>query len=171
MFKTISNDTVFRLTANDIVPAYVLNLRNSSREIVRGLEVRNSDGAAPDDIWGWDMFETFSFFYYRFILNNEFYVVAINRLTGGACIEKCAMPIDDIYQLIQLNRLLGLVGVKFPKMETPFWGYRFGDSLVQIFTAPEWALFKEKGYVKGMDELTEDDNPIVVIAKLKNSDR
>lgn len=167
LFKTISNDTVFRLTENSIAPAYVLKLRNSSREIVRGLEVRNSDGAEPDDIWGWDMFETLSFFYYRFILNNEFYVVAVNRLTGESCIEKCAMPTDDIYQLIQLNSLLGLVGVKLSNMEIPFWGRRFGEELVRVVTAPEWLLFKEKGYVKGLDNLTEDDNPIVVIAKLK----
>lgn len=32
-------------------------------------------------------------------------------------------------------------------------------------------LTKEKGYVKGLDNLTEDDNPIVVVAKLKNSDK
>lgn len=170
LFKTISNDTVYRLTENDIVPAYVLMLKNSPHEIVRGLEVRNSDGAAQDDIWGWDMFETTSFFYYRFILNNEFYVVAVNRLTGESYIEKCAMPTDDIYQLIQLNSLLGLVGVKFPGAEIPFWGYRFGEDLVQIFTAPEWTFFKDNGYVKGMDELTEDGNPVVVVAKMKNSE-
>lgn len=167
LFKTISNDTVFRLTENSIAPAYVLKLKNSSREIVRGLEVRNSDGAEPNDIWGWDMFETLSFFYYRFMLNNEFYVVAVNRLTGESCIEKCAMPADDIYQLIQLNSLLGLVGVKLSNMKIPFWGRRFGEELVQVVTAPEWLLFKEKGYVKGLDNLTEDDNPIVVVAKLK----
>ena len=171
LFKTISNDTVYRLTENDIVPAYVLGLKNSSQEIVRGLEVRNSDGAAPNDIWGWDMFETQSFFYYRFILNDIFYVVAINRLTGESCVEKCAMPTDDIYQLIQLNSLLGLVGVKLSNMEIPFWGRRFGEELVQVITAPEWVFFKDKGYIKGMDKLTEDDNPVVVVAKLKNSDK
>lgn len=167
LFKTVSNDTVFRLVEDAIVPAYILNLKNSSHEIIRGLEVRNSDGASENDIWGWDMLETASFFYYRFILNNKFYVVSINRLTGESCLGQCPMPTDDIYQLIQLNSLLGLVGVKFSKMETPFWGRRFGDDLVQVITAPEWILFKEKGYVKGMDNIVEDDNPIVVIAKIK----
>lgn len=171
LFKTVSNDTVFRLTKDAIIPAYILKLQNSAREIIRGLKVRNSDGAAPDDIWDWDMFETPSFFYYRFVLNNEFYVITVNRLTGEPSIEKCSVPTDDIYQLVQLNRLLGLVGMKLSDMEMPFWGCRFGKELVQIITAPEWLFFKDKGYVKGMDDLTEDDNPIVVVAKLKNSDK
>ena len=56
-------------------------------------------------------------------------------------------------------------------MEIPFWGRRFGEELVQVITAPEWVFFKDKGYIKGMDKLTEDDNPVVVVAKLKNSDK
>lgn len=167
LFKTVSNDTVFRLVEDTIVPAYILQLKNSKREIIRGLKVRNDDGASSDDIWGWDMFETRTYFYFRFVLDNEFYIVAVNRLTGESSIERCSMPTDDIYQLIQLNRLLGLVGVKFSKLETPFWGCRFGDNLVQIITAPEWLYFKEKGYVKGMDYLAEDDNPVFIFYKLK----
>lgn len=170
LFKTASNDTVFSLAEEGIAPAYVLSLKNSSQEVVRGLKVRNSDGAAPNDIWGWDMLETPAFFYFRFIWNNEFYVVGTNRSTGESSIAKCAMPTDDIYQLIQLNRLLGLVGVKFSNMEIPFWGNRFGRELVQIITAPEWSFYKEKGYVKGMDILTEEDNPVVIIATLKGND-
>lgn len=171
LFKTVSNDTVFRLIKDTIIPAYILKSQNSTREIIRGLKVRNSDGAAPDDVWDWDMFETPSFFYYRFVLNNEFYIITMNRLTGEPSIQKCSVPTNDIYQLVQLNRLLGLVGVKLSNMKIPFWGSRFGKELVQIITAPEWLFFKDKGYVKGMDNLTEDDNPIVVVAKLKNSDK
>lgn len=166
LFKTASNDTVFRLTKDGIAPAYILNLKNSVQEIVRGLKVRNSDGAAPDDIWVWDMLETPSHFYYRFMLDNNFYIGALNRLTGKASLEHCSTPTDDIYQLVQLNRLLALTGMKSFKTNAPFWGSCFKDELVQIITAPEWVFFKEKGLVQGLDGITEDDNPIVVIAKL-----
>ena len=169
LFKTASNDTVFRLTKDEIAPAYILNLRNSAQEIVRGLKVRNSDGAAPDDIWVWDMLETPSYFYYRFMLDNNFYIGALNRLTGTASWEHCSTPTDDIYQLVQLNRLLALTGMKSSKTNAPFWGSCFKDELVQIITAPEWVFFKEKGLVQGLDNITEDDNPIVVIAKVKDS--
>lgn len=171
LFKTASNDTVFRLVEDTIVPSYILKLENSTQEIIRGLKVRNTDGASSNDIWGWDMLETMDYFYYRFVLDNKFYILSVNRLTGKSSINQCAMPGEDIYQLIQLNRLLGLVGMGLSKRNIPFWGCRFGEDLVQIITAPEWLFFKEKGYVDGMDNLKEDDNPVVVIAKLKFRDK
>lgn len=48
LFKTASNDTVFRLQENEIAPAYVLNSDNSRQEIIRGLTT-GMDHLTEDD--------------------------------------------------------------------------------------------------------------------------
>jgi hypothetical protein len=69
LFKTTSNDTVFRLSPIGISPAYILKLDNSENEKIRGAEVRNRRDILPDDIKILDMIETDAYFYYRFFLN------------------------------------------------------------------------------------------------------
>lgn len=41
LFKTASNDTIYRLSADTIQPVLVAGLSNSDEEVIRGLNIRD----------------------------------------------------------------------------------------------------------------------------------
>ena len=70
LFKTGSNDTVFRVTADDILPACVLRTGNSDKEVIRSLDATDFSSLKRKfgedyDIFVSDMFENPSNYYFR----------------------------------------------------------------------------------------------------------
>ena len=72
LFKTASNDTIYRLSADTIQPVLVAGLSNSDEEVIRGLNIRDIKRfPANGDIFVSDIFETPRRFYLRMMLNEK----------------------------------------------------------------------------------------------------
>ncbi len=94
------------------------------------------------DIFVSDMFETPSNYYFRCRYNAGHYVASVHKKTGQVLAEKCAQP-GDIRALGDANLLYGMLGTK-SYQDFPVWGRMQGDCLVQLLTAYELHLYKEK---------------------------
>lgn len=125
LFKTGSNDTVFRVTADDILPACVLRTGNSDKEVIRSLDATDFSSlkrrfGEDYDIFVSDMFETPSNYYFRCRYNAGHYVASVHKKTGQVLAEKCAQP-GDIRALGDANLLYGMLGTK------SYQDFRYGD--------------------------------------------
>lgn len=173
LFKTGSNDTVFRLAADKISPACVLELKNSDKEVMRSLDATDFGSlqrkfGEDGDIFVSDMFETPSNYYFRCRYHAGYYVVSVHKKTGKVLSEQCVQP-DDIRTLADANLLYGMLGTR-SYQGFPIWGRRQGDYLVQVVTAYELSLYKEKCRVNApseLGEINEDSNPIFILYKLR----
>jgi hypothetical protein len=173
LFKTGSNDTVFRVTADDILPACVLRTGNSDKEVIRSLDATDFSSLKRKfgedyDIFVSDMFETPSNYYFRCRYNAGHYVASVHKKTGQVLAEKCAQP-GDIRALGDANLLYGMLGTK-SYQDFPVWGRTQGDCLVQLLTAYELHLYKEKCNITVPPELKEvndDSNPVFIVYKLR----
>ena len=173
LFKTGSNDTVFRVTADDILPACVLRTGNSDKEVIRSLDATDFSSLKRKfgedyDIFVSDMFETPSNYYFRCRYNAGHYVASVHKKTGQVLAEKCAQP-GDIRALGDANLLYGVLGTK-SYQDFPVWGRTQGDCLVQLLTAYELHLYKEKCNITVPPELKEvndDSNPVFIVYKLR----
>jgi hypothetical protein len=173
LFKTESCDTVFRLSPDAIKPAYVLKLDNSKEDVIQGLHARDGNRNVPQgvakasDILIQDLLETPRTLYYRFIVNSKFYVGSFDRMTKASKVEYAASS-EEADSIMRTSEVyFGSIGMHGQGLKGPFWGKRFGKELAQIYMAPEWLYCKKEGWVTGLDSLKEDDNPVVMIAKLK----
>ncbi|RHJ91082.1 6-bladed beta-propeller [Parabacteroides bouchesdurhonensis] len=174
LFKTGSNDTVFRIANDKIMPALVLNLRNSDKEVARSLDITDFSslkGKLGDDkdIFISDIFETSSQYYFRFRFNLSHYVASVNKKTGKTLVEKCEQP-GTLKELADANLMHGMLGTKCYD-NFPIWGRTFGNNLVQIVTPYELSLYKDKSSISIPNDLItkeEDGNPFFIFYKLKN---
>lgn len=173
LFKTGSNDTVFRIAKDKIVPACVLQLRNSDQEVIRSLDATDFGSlrkkfGEPQDIFISDLFETPQSYYFRCRYNETHYVASVNKQTGKVRTEQCVQP-DDIWKLSDANLLFGMLGTRSYR-QFPVWGRVEGENLVQLVTSYELSLYQGKSEVAIPDELkgiNEDSNPIFIVYKLR----
>jgi len=174
LFKTGSNDTLFRMTDNHILPACILNLRNSNEEIVRSLDaadfmsLRNGRFEGTGDIYISDLFETTNQFYFRFRYNMDYYVASVSKQTGKTLVEKCQLP-ASLNELGGANPILGMVGtISYNRF--PIWGSIENNYLVQIVTPSELDLYKNSDSIsipESLRTVEEEDNPIFILYKIK----
>ena len=171
LFKTASNDTIFRLLSDTIQPALVAKLGNSNEEIIRGLNIRDIKKLPADgDVFVTDIFETPRYYYLRMMLNGKYYVASVEKQNGITLVEQCDIPDTKASNLADFNIQLGLVGTKGYK-QFPIWGRVLGNNLVQVVTPYELEMFKEQTKIVIPQELqtkNADANPIFIIYKLVN---
>ncbi|WP_102406534.1 hypothetical protein [Parabacteroides bouchesdurhonensis] len=156
------------------MPALVLNLRNSDKEVARSLDITDFSslkGKLGDDkdIFISDIFETSSQYYFRFRFNLSHYVASVNKKTGKTLVEKCEQP-GTLKELADANLMHGMLGTKCHD-NFPIWGRTFGNNLVQIVTPYELSLYKDKSSISIPNDLItkeEEGNPFFIFYKLKN---
>lgn len=172
LFKTGSNDTVFRISADKITPACVLNLRNSDAEVIRSLDITDfsnmrADKKKPKDIFVQEMFDTPKCYYFSLWYDQGSYIASVDKRSGETLVEKCEMP-GSIKELADANLLHGMEGTR-SYGNFPVWGRVIGDELVQVVTPYELSLYKTLRTVTIPAELNkekEEGNPVFVFYSL-----
>ncbi|MBP3519391.1 MAG: 6-bladed beta-propeller [Parabacteroides sp.] len=174
LFKTGSNDTVFRLSGNTISPACVLSLRNSDEEVAHSLDATDFSSlrnlGSGKDYFVSDLFETPRRYYFRLRNNDGHYVASVDKKNGEVLVEKCEQP-APIRDLAATTLQHGLLGTRCYRA-FPIWGNRVGDELVQVITPAELDYYKESRSFSMPEQLKgvgEESNPVFVFYKLKNS--
>ena len=167
LFKTGSNDTVFRISA-----ACVLDLKNSDAEVIRSLDVTDMSNLRiekkdPKDIFVQDMIEFPEHYYFRLLYNQGYYIASVDKKTGKTLVEKCEMP-GSIYELADANLQHGMQGTRSYR-NFPVWGRVIKDELVQVVTPYELNLYKSLRSITIPQELNlkgEEGNPVFVFYSL-----
>jgi hypothetical protein len=172
LFKTGSNDTLFRISAEKIQPVCILDLQNSDNEIIRSLDATDFSSLRkklPEgkDIYVADMFETHNTYYFRLLYNNDFYVASTDKRTGETFVEKCIQP-GNLYELADVNLQRGMIGTRSYR-NFPVWGRMEGEYLVQIVTPYELTFFKDNDSITIPENLniSEEGNPVFVFYKIR----
>lgn len=171
LFKMAGNDTIFRLLADTIKPALVVDLGNSDEEIIRGLNTQDiKKFPATGDIFVLDMFETSHRYYLRMKQDEKCYVASVDKQNGETVVEQCNLPNKSGNNLADINMQLGMVGSKGYN-QLPVWGRIFGNNLVQVVTPYEIEIFKEQTRITiphELDKINTNENPIFIIYKIRN---
>lgn len=174
LFKTGSNDTVFRMTADSIEAACVLELGNSDAETIRSLNTTDfSDihgfNRNENDIFVQDIFETADRYYFRCRYNQGFSVIAVDKQTGKAWVERCEQP-APLQELAKMGSYqYGLLGTRSYK-QFPIWGRVYGKELVQVITPTELAHYKKLDSIvipESLENEKENANPFFAFYQLK----
>lgn len=174
LFKTGSNDTVFRVTPDSIGIACVLCLDNSDEEIVRSLNTTDfSDiqgfNRKDRDIFVQDISETASHYYFRCRYNQGFSVISVDKRTGKASAERCEQP-APLKELAKMGTYqYGMLGTRSYK-QFPVWGRVREKELVQVITPTELEHYRKMNTVVIPDplkDIQENTNPIFGFYKLK----
>lgn len=174
LFKQGSNDTVFRIADDKIVPACVLILQNSDKEVIRSLDVTDFSDISGEhredkDFFVSDIFETPSRYYFRLRYNQGHCVASVDKRTGETLVERCEQP-GTLREIAATNLQHGMLGTKSYK-NFPIWGRMMGDNnLTQIVTPYELSMYKELNTISIPDNLKTDEeegNPIFIFYKLK----
>lgn len=175
LFKTGSNDTIFRITNDTIIPACILNLQNSENEIIRALDITDFSAftgkqSEDGDICVSDMFETSKQYYFRFRYNQGHCVASVDKQTGKTLVERCEQP-ASLKEMADLNLQYGMLGTK-SYQGFPIWGRVTRNELVQVLTPAELCFYKQKSSTINIpDNLKineEEGNPIFIFYKLNN---
>lgn len=176
LFKTGSNDTVFRMTADSVAVACVLELRNSEAETERSLNTTDfSDiqgfNRNEKDIFVQDMFETSDRYYFRCRYNQGFSIVAVDKPTGKAWVERCEQP-APLQELAKMGSYqYGLLGVRSYK-QFPIWGRVHGKELVQVITPTELECYRKLDSIvipEALEDGKENANPFFAFYQLNNN--
>ena len=174
LFKTGSNDTVFRLSDDKISPACVLSLRNSDEEMINSLDVTNFNNLKNfgngKDYFVSDLFETPRRYYFRLRNNDGHYVASVDKKTGEALVEKCEQP-ASLKELAATTLQHGLLGTR-SYQGFPVWGNMTGNDLVQVITSAELDYYKNIHSIlipEQLKNLGEESNPVFIFYKLKDS--
>lgn len=175
LFKTGSNDTIFRISEDEIFPACVLNLQNSDNEVIRSLDATDFSSLRTNlgndrDIIVTDLFETPRTYYFRCRYNEGNYAASVHKKSGKVLVEKCEQP-GDIRQMSDANLLFGMLGTRSYN-GFPIWGRMNGEDLVQLVTSSELSLYEGRPDVSIPDELkeiNEDSNPVFIVYKLRKN--
>lgn len=174
LFKTDSNDTVFRLSDDKISPACVLSLRNSDEEMINSLDVTNFNSLKNfgngKDYFVSDLFETPRRYYFRLRNNDGHYVASVDKKTGEALVEKCEQP-ASLKELAATTLQHGLLGTR-SYQGFPVWGNMTGNDLVQVITSAELDYYKNIRSIlipEQLKNLGEESNPVFIFYKLKDS--
>lgn len=172
LFKTGCNDTVYRMSDNQILPACVLSLRNSDKEIVSSVDVTDfnslRDFGDNQDYFVSDIFETPARYYFRLRNNQGHLVASVDKETGETLVEKCEQP-ASLAELSAATLQHGMLGTR-SYQGFPVWGSTAGNDLVQVVTAGELDFYKSLHSVSIPDQLKgleEDSNPVFIFYKLK----
>lgn len=173
LFKTGSNDTIFRISQDKIYPACVLNLQNSDNEVIRSLDATDFSSLRTNlgddrDIVVTDLFETSHSYYFRCRYNEGNYVASVHKNSGKILAERCEQP-GDIRKMSDANLLFGMLGTRSYN-GFPIWGRMNGEELVQLVTSSELGLYEGRSGVSIPDELkeiNEDSNPVFIVYKLR----
>lgn len=170
LFKMASNDTIFRLTADTIQPALVLDSGNSDEEVIRGLNIHDIKKFPADgDIFVNNMFETSRCFYLHMKLNDRFYIASVDKQSGQTVVEQCDIPEKSANDLADINMQLGMIGSKGYN-RFPVWGRILGNNLVQVVTPYELQIFKEQTKItipQDLEKMNVNENPIFIIYRIK----
>lgn len=174
LFKTGSNDTVFRISNDKIQPACILNLQNSNNEITRALDITDfstlqGKQGEDNDIFISDIFETSKQYYFRFRYNQGHCVASVDKKTGKTLVEKCTQP-GTLKEMADVNLQHGMLGSK-SYHGFPIWGQVTGNNLIQVITPYELNLYKNIKSISIPDNLNtkeEEGNPIFIFYKLKD---
>lgn len=173
LFKTGSNDTVFRISQDKIHPACVLNLENSDNEVIRSLDATDFSSLRTNlgddrDIVVTDLFETPRSYYFRCRYDGGNYAVSVHKKSGKVLAERCEQP-GDLRRMSDANLLFGMLGTRSYN-GFPIWGRTNGEDLVQLVTSSELGLYEGRSGVSIPDELkeiNEDSNPVFIVYKLR----
>lgn len=173
LFKTGSNDTVFRISQDKIYPACVLNLQNSDNEVIRSLDATDFSSLRTNlgddrDIVVTDLFETPRSYYFRCRYDGGNYAVSVHKKSGKVLAERCEQP-GDLRKMSDANLLFGMLGTRSYN-GFPIWGRMNGEDLVQLVTSSELGLYEGRSGVSIPDELkeiNEDSNPVFIVYKLR----
>lgn len=173
LFKTGSNDTVFRISQDKIYPACVLNLENSDNEVIRSLDATDFSSLRTNlgddrDIVVTDLFETPRSYYFRCRYDGGNYAVSVHKKSGKVLAERCEQP-GDLRRMSDANLLFGMLGTRSYN-GFPIWGRTNGEDLVQLVTSSELGLYEGRSGVSIPDELKEinvDSNPVFIVYKLR----
>lgn len=162
------NDTIFRISYDDIQPAFVLN-RQNSREYLEGSMTPRGNTMLPNDFWVYDFFETPNSLYVRALYNEneKMHLFAFNKTTRTTTVEISKINPSDLFGL---DWWMQGIGIQIGDGEIPLWAtksYSEKNILVQYMPAPELFYLKEEGIIDRIpDEIAdieEDGNPIVII--------
>lgn len=173
LFKTGSNDTVFRISQDKIYPACVLNLENSDNEVIRSLDATDFSSLRMNlgderDIVVTDLFETPRSYYFRCRYDGGNYAVSVHKKSGKVLAERCEQP-GDLRRMSDANLLFGMLGTRSYN-GFPIWGRTNGEDLVQLVTSSELGFYEGRSGVSIPDELkeiNEDSNPVFIVYKLR----
>ena len=161
-----SNDTIFRLSSDDIRPAFVLN-RQNSREYLEGSLTPRGETMIPNDFWVYDFFETQNSLYVRAIYNEKMHLFAFDKATGTTTAEISKVNPFDIFGF---DWWMQGIGIQIGDGMIPLWvtkTYPEKNIMVQYMPAPELFYLKEEGIIDNipveMGDIDEDSNPVVII--------
>lgn len=166
LYFITSNDTVFRLSSDDIQPAFVLD-RQNSLESLKGALLPKGESMLPNDFWVYDFFETTKSFYVRAIYNEKMHLFALDKETNTTTAEISRINPFDIFGF---DRWMQGIGIQIGEGVIPLWvtkTYPEKNILVQYMPAAEILYLREKGVIDTIPaeigELDEDSNPVVII--------
>lgn len=162
------NDTIFRLSSDDIQPAFVLN-RQNSREYLEGSMTPRGETMLPNDFWVYDFFETPGALYVRALYNEneKMHLFAFDKATRTTTAEISKINPSDIFGL---DWWMQGIGIQIGNGKIPLWAtktYPEKNILVQYMPAPELFYLKEEGFIDQIPveigDIEEDGNPVVII--------
>lgn len=162
------NDTIFRLSSDDIQPAFVLN-RQNSREYLEGSMTPRGETMLPNDFWVYDFFETPGALYVRALYNEneKMHLFAFDKATRTTTAEISKINPSDIFGL---DWWMQGIGIQIGDGKIPLWAtktYPEKNILVQYMPAPELFYLKEEGFIDQIPveigDIEEDGNPVVII--------
>lgn len=165
------NDTIFRLTANGISPAFYIHTGNSKEAKANLTDVRSRDPFPAGNYMIRDFFETTNYFYLRALCDGDMYLYTYNKKTG-----ETFGGISEIapHEIFDYNRSMTGVGMKNNiDGGLPVWitkSYLEKKMLLQFNTGSEIRYFIEKGEVTELDvfkNMDEESNPLIVAYYLK----
>ena len=174
LFKLGSNDTIFRICADTIQAACVVNLQNSEEEAIRSLDISDfsdlqGERRSNHEIFVQDMFETAKYYYLRCRHQQAFYVVALTKGKNEIRAERCEQP-GTLKELASVTLQHGLLGSK-SYHQFPIWGRTMQNELIQVITPDELDFYQEKCEIQipeALEGIQEDANPIFIFYNLKN---
>lgn len=170
LYFMASNDTVFRLTADTVQPAFVLN-RQNSRESLEGALHPQGDDMLPNNFWVFDFLETSKSFYVRAIYNDNMHLFAYDKDTQSTTAEISEINPREIFGF---DRWVQGIGINIGKGKIPLWvtkSYPEKKILAQYMPAAEIFYLKEKGIINELPSpiahIDEESNPVIIVYHLK----
>lgn len=170
LFKSGSNDTIYRMKSNGIEPSFVVKLDNSDKQIARSLDITDFAGMRnledENDIAMTDIMETEKTLYLRFRYQHINHVASINKETGNVKIEKCHQP-KDYMTMARANLLQGMSGTRSYK-NFPVWGRVENKELIQVIIPYELSLYVNEPITipTELKNIKEDENPVFAFYRL-----
>lgn len=167
--KLASNDTIFNLTANSIMPAYAFDTGNSESYRTSSFNIKEEDDIKDSDFLIWDFCEIGNMFMYRAIMGNHIHIYIYDKENGRFY---CKESKYDPNEIIMLNRTFSIGGLYSGNDILPFAPYRIFPQTkcaIQYYTADEILYMKDRGELSAsiLSTINENSNPVVAIYHIK----